>query len=99
MNDVELFTKNITIMVHLGEYDYDNPEDFDVTIEAGNNETKVITVTLHTIKRQSYKDTYRIYYQALSYFTLDELKITCKYPVVLSCDDVVLCKYIEPIKN
>lgn len=97
MNDVEVLTKNITIIVQLDGYDYDNPEDFDVIIEAGNNATSTFTITKHQVlQHSSKKGTYNIFQELLYYFTLDNLKITCKYPVVVKCADFIISKYIEP---
>lgn len=94
---VKVLTKNITIIVQIDGYDYDLPEDVDVIIEAGGNKTKVATIRKAEIKRLSTNPgIYRIYYEALHYFKLDSLKITCKYPVTVRCDDFTISKYIEP---
>lgn len=97
MNDVEFFTKKITIIVKLDGY-YDNCclEDFVVTIKAGDNETKVVGVTKQKVHQLASKGLYTIFYEGLDYFTLDNLKITCKYPVVVRCADFIFSKYIEP---
>ena len=101
MNDVELYTKNLTIRVQLDGYD---DKDFDVAIEAGDNR-KVITVTAHDVKRLSIdKNLCKIEYilltySLLTYSLLDDIKVTCKYPVVVRYNDVIFCKTIEPMQN
>lgn len=92
MNDVELLTKNITIIVQLDDYD---DKDFDVTIEAGDNKKRVCTFTNLMVR----EGTPKVFYQALNYFTLDNLKITCKYPVVVRCEDFIISKYFEARNN
>lgn len=95
MNGVELFTKSITIMVHLDGYDN---EDFDIAIEDGINETKVLTLTAHDVKRLSIdKNTCKLDYMGMNLFSIDNLSITCKYPVVVRYNDVVFSKCIEPV--
>lgn len=93
MNDVDFFVKNVTIIVQLDGYD---DKDFDVIIKAGNNETKVCTVRNRFVVN---RNSFVITYQGLHYFTLDSLKITCKYPVIVRCNAFTINKYYEPIKN
>lgn len=97
MNDVEFYTKAVDIILQLDEYD---GKDFDVIIQTDANEMKVTTVTPHDVARTNFgKNACRVGYIGLNYFSLDSLKIACKYPVTVKCDDFIISKHIEPIAD
>lgn len=94
MNGVEFYTKAVDIIVKLDGYDY---KDFDVVIQTDTNRPRVTTVTPHDAAIANLGDNiYKVGYIGLNYFSLDSLKITCKYPVVVKCGDFIISKYIEP---
>ena len=99
MNNVDVSTKDVLILVNLSlaGYDFDHLENFDVTVETGS-EMKVLHIDVmkqrrHGVKQRGY---YPIYYSSLNAFTLDDLKITCKYPVAVICDKFIINKHIYP---
>lgn len=95
-NNIELCTRTMDIVVDLEKYDYDNPEDFVVTIET-DNETRVINVTKREVRKHSYEGSYVIFYEGLKPFALNSVKITCKYTVVVHCESFYVNMYIEPL--
>lgn len=103
MDNVQVFTKNITIIVQLQDanFDYlDSVGDFDVTIEAGpENRTKVIYVDAQHQRQQGAKQNglIKIFYYGLHTFALDDLKVTCKYPVIVKLDNFSIAKYIDSV--
>lgn len=99
MNNVQVFTKDISIMVRLAGYDFNRLEDFDVTIEAGpENRMRVIHVPIFAADRQFIEQDgfLTIRYSGQHTFVLDDLKVTCKYPVTVKCDNFTIGKFIYP---
>ena len=98
IDNAEILTKDIIITVQLGECNIDQLEDFDVAINAGSrNNRRVAHVNMDEQTKQYIKQHgfFKIYNSSLYTFTLDELVVTCKYPVKVQCSDFTIIKHID----
>ena len=98
MNNLQVFTKDVLIIVQLGECDIDQLEDFDVVIDAGSiNDRRVVHVNMDEKTKQYIKQHgfLKIYNSSLYAFELDALVVTCKYPVEVQCSNFTISKYTD----
>lgn len=92
ISNIEALTYSVVIIVnHIPE---DISDDFAITIDNDNNPTKIISVSSSDVNR--FSNTYTVRYGALNEFSLSSIKIKCKYPVRVFCNEFTLGRCIVP---
>lgn len=95
-----VLTRNVTIVLLLNDYDFRGYEGVDVEVNTGF-EIKYFHIYGDDIDKVRASRRFRIDYESIYLFNLDELKIKCKYPTKVYCNEYTIgyTRSIEPTQE